>query len=88
MEEAKKILTITDENGNKTEAEILIAFRLDLTNKEYVIYTLNEKDENGNVTIYAASLIGEPGAKEIAGIDTDEEWEKMKEIIKELSKVD
>ena len=84
--EDKKILTIVDENGKETQVEVLIAFGFEDTKKEYVIYTMNEKDENGNITIYAASLKDVNGTKELGNIETDEEWEKIKEIIREISK--
>ena len=57
------------------------------TKKAYVIYTKNETDENGNVTVYAASILkSENGDTKLGGIDTDEEWSRIKEILKSLSK--
>jgi uncharacterized protein YrzB (UPF0473 family) len=84
--EDKKMLTIVDENGNETQVEVLIAFGIEATQKEYVIYTMNEKDENGNITIYASALKDVEGVKELGNIETEEEWEKIKEIIREISK--
>ena len=87
MYEEKKILKIKTEDGSEIEAEIIIAFKLDVTNKEYVIYTKNEIDEEGNVTIYASALEdGEEGIKKLTGISSDEEWEKIKEVLKTLAK--
>lgn len=88
MNEEKKIITIVNENGIKEEVEVLIAFKMEANNKEYVIYTKNEKDENGNTTIYASALEQVDGKKQLTGIKTDEEWQKIKEIIKELAKVE
>ena len=80
------MLTIVDSKGVETEVEVVIAFKIEATNKEYVIYTKNEKDEDGNITIYASALAEVNGEKQLIGIATDEEWEKIKEIIKELAK--
>ncbi|MDD3821883.1 MAG: DUF1292 domain-containing protein [Bacilli bacterium] len=82
----RKMITIMDESGNKEQVEALIAFRMDVTNKDYVIYTKNEQDEDGNVTIYASAIEEQNGQKVLTGIATDDEWEKIKEILKELAK--
>jgi uncharacterized protein YrzB (UPF0473 family) len=86
MNEEKKMITIVDSNGNREDVEVLVAFKMEDNNKEYVIYTKNEKDENGNTTIYASALEEVNGKKQLTGINTDEEWQKIKEIIKELAK--
>ncbi len=85
-EEEKKMITIVDPEGNKTDVEVVIAFKIEDTNKEYVIYTKNEKDENGNITIYVSALEEINGEKQLTGINSDEEWQKIKEIIKQLAK--
>jgi len=88
MNEGKKILTIVDTEGNKTAVEVVVAFKIETTNKEYVIYTMNEKDENDNVTLYASEIEEVKGEKQLTGIHSDEEWQRIKEIIKELAKIE
>ena len=44
MNEEKKIITLIDEHGGRTEAEVVIAFKVDATGKEYIIYTKNESE--------------------------------------------
>jgi uncharacterized protein YrzB (UPF0473 family) len=87
MYEEKKKLKIVEEDGTISEAEIIVAFRLNETNKEYVIYTFNEEDDKGNVTIYASAYEEVNGEKQLTGIATEEEWTKIKEILKALAKV-
>ena len=48
--EEKRILTITKTDGSKEQVEEVISFEFNDTKKRYVVYTKNEKDENGNVT--------------------------------------
>ena len=43
MEEKKEMMTLTLENGTKEEVELLLSFKFNDNNKEYVIYTKNEK---------------------------------------------
>ena len=44
----KKMITITLENGTTEDVEVLLSFKFNATNKEYLIYTKNETDDNGN----------------------------------------
>ena len=87
MEETnKKIMRITAIDGSVEEVEVLLAFEFNDTKKEYVIYTKNETDENGNVTIYAASVHQNGDQTELGNIETDEEWSRIKDVLRELSK--
>lgn len=87
MEETnKKIMRITAIDGSVEEVEVLLAFEFNDTKKEYVIYTKNETDENGNVTIYAASVHQNGEQTELGNIETDEEWSRIKDVLRELSK--
>ncbi|MGN0973145.1 MAG: DUF1292 domain-containing protein [Bacilli bacterium] len=82
----KKIMRITAADGSVEEVEVLLAFEFNDTKKEYVIYTKNETDENGNVTIYAASVHQNGDQTELGNIETDEEWSRIKDVLRELSK--
>ncbi len=88
MNEERKQLTIIDKLGNKTQVEVVVAFKIEAINKDYVVYTMNQKDENGNITLYASTIEEINGEKQLVGIRTDEEWQKIKEIIRELAKVE
>ena len=89
--EEKKIISIVDENGAIDEAEELLRLELSEFNKKYNIYTKNETDDNNNVTIYISELYKEnenSSDVELRAIETDQEWDKLKEILKEISKSD
>jgi len=90
MSEDKKIMSIVLEDGSIDEVEVLLTFEFTDTQKEYVVYTKNETDEAGNVTIYAASLIRTEGQEEpmLGSVETDEEWTRIKNILKEFAKSD
>lgn len=84
--EDKKIMKINSADGTVEEVEVLLAFEFNDTKKEYVIYTKNETDENGNVTIYVASVNkGEDGTT-LGNVESDEEWSRIKDVLRELSK--
>ena len=83
--EEKKIISIVDENGAIDEAEELLRLELSEFNKKYIIYTKNETDENN----YISELYKENDNSsdvELRAIETDQEWDKLKEILKEISK--
>lgn len=91
MKEEKITFKLTDENGVDTEYEVLLTFESNETNKNYMLYTDNTIDEEGNVKVYAS--IYEP--KEDGTIDenttlkpveTDSEWKIIETILDELQK--
>ena len=83
----KKIMSITNEDGSVEDVEIIVAFEFTDLNKEYVVYTKNEVDANDNVTIYISSVLGvENGEALLGGVDTDEEWNRIKDVLRELAK--
>lgn len=86
--EEKKVLSIIKEDGTKEEVELLICFTFNDTKKEYVVYTRNEKDENGNVTVYVSSVDRSVEIPKMGAIESDEEWSKIKDVLRELSKND
>ena len=70
----KKIMSIVQEDGSIDEVEVVIAFEFKDTKKEYVVYTKNEKDANGN---------GE--TPQLYGVDNEEEWNRVKDVLRKLS---
>ena len=87
MNDDKKMLSIVLEDGSIDEVEVLLSFKFTDTNTEYLIYTKNETDENGNVTIYVASVDRSDGGDPRLGtVDSEDEWTRIKSVLKELSK--
>lgn len=83
---SKKQMSIVLEDGSIEEAELLFAFEFNDTKKEYVVYTKNEKDESGNITIYVSSVTREGENVKLGSIETDDEWARIKDVLRELSK--
>ena len=82
----KKMMSIVSEDGLVEEVEVILAFEFKDTNKEYVIYTKNEKDENDNITVYVSNVDRSSGEPKLMGIDDEEEWNRVKDVLRELSK--
>ena len=84
----KKMITLTLEDGNKEKVELLLSFKFNDNNKEYIIYTKNETDENGNVTIYVSGVTRVGDEVTLNTISDDNEWSRIKDLLRELSKND
>lgn len=78
------ILKIIDNDGIEKEYKILCAFELAETEKNYVVYTDNSKNENGEVNVYA-SIYDPNDETKLEDIQTDIEWEAVEEVLKELN---
>ena len=87
MDEDKKIMSIVLEDGSIDEVEVLLTFKFTDTNTEYMVYTKNETDDKGNVTIYVASVERAEGEDpRLGSVNSEEEWTRIKNVLKELSK--
>ena len=86
MSDKKNIMITTLPDGSKEEVEVLLAFTFNDNNKEYVIYTKNEVDDNGNVTIYISNVTRVGDSITLSTVSDDNEWTRIKNVLRELSK--
>ena len=86
MEDNKKTLRINKLDGTFEEVEEVVSFEFNDTKKRYVIYTKNEKDQNGNITIYVTEVVTDIHGTRFLGVSTDEEWARIKDVLRELAK--
>ena len=84
----KKIMSIVSNDGAIEEVEVILAFEFKDTGKEYVVYTKNEKDENENITVYVSHVDRSTGEARLLGVEDEEEWNKIKDVLRELSKAE
>lgn len=82
----RKMMSIVSEDGSIEEVEVILAFEFKDNKKEYIIYTKNEKDENDNVTVYVSNVDRSSGEPRLVGVDDDNEWNRIKDVLRELSK--
>lgn len=85
--EEKEIINIIDENGIEKEVEVVAYFTLKSNNKEYLIYTENKTDANGNVEIYTSEVVNNPdGTATLQGVDDDATWTEIKKVMLDIAK--
>lgn len=73
--------TIVDKDGKEVECEVLFTFESDETKKNYIVYTDNSKDEEGNVKVYASIYNPNRENTELMPIETDREWRVIETIL-------
>lgn len=84
--EEKQMMSIVADDGSIEEVEVILAFEFKDTKKEYVVYTKNERDENDNITIYVSYVDRSNGEPKLMGVDDEDEWNRVKDVLRELSK--
>ena len=80
MNNLKKISTILS-NGTKVEYNVILTFKSNLTNKNYVIYTDNTFDQNNKLRFYAGVYDQTQANPYLGEPTTKEEWTEITNII-------
>lgn len=83
--EQKQTIVVIDKEGKEREAEVLSVFTVEKYNKDYILYTFNEKDENGMIKIYASTLVEKEDMYSFEAIATPEEWASIKDIMRDMA---
>jgi uncharacterized protein YrzB (UPF0473 family) len=81
MEEKKGIFTIVNEEGQEVECEILFTFESEETKKNYIVYTDNTLDEDGNTKVYASIYDPTGQSAALIPIETEKEWQVIENIL-------
>lgn len=80
MNDLKKISTILA-NGTKVEYNVILTFKSNQNDKNYVIYTDNTYDQNKKLRFYAAAYNPKAPTPYLGEPTTKEEWSEITTII-------
>ena len=80
----KNTFTLLDENGNEKEYEVLFTYECDQTEKNYIAYTDNSKDENGDTVVYASIYHQEDSTGRLEAIEDEREWKIIEAVLETL----
>lgn len=83
MKEKQKFVVL-DENGKEVECEPLFTFESEETKKQYVVYTDNSKDKNGNVRVFASIYKVTDKGGELLPIKSEKEWKVIETILESI----
>ena len=78
-----KLIYVINEDGIRSEATILSKFRL-ANNNDYIVYTDNTLDENGNKKVYASTFDPLEANPVLGPIETEKEWNIIEDILNKL----
>ncbi len=84
MDKGNTFKVITKDK-TEIEFEILFTFESDETNKNYMVYTDNTKDEEGNTKVYASVFNPEAEPLELLPVETEREWKIIETIIASIT---
>ncbi len=75
---------VINDEGKEVECEVLFTFESDETKKNYMVYTDNTTDEEGNTKVYASIYNPDEDETKLLPIETDKEWKIIETILDEL----
>ena len=76
---------VIDKDSKEIEFEILFTFESDETKKNYMVYTDNTKDEQGNTKVYASVFNPDAEVLELLPVETEREWKIIETIITSIT---
>lgn len=78
-------IVIVNADNEEEEVELVTYLNTKDNMNQYIVYTKNEKQPNGDIVIYISKLIEEDGLKKIIEIDDDTEWKNVQTLLKEIA---
>ena len=84
LDKSGKIIIKNDSN-EEIECDVLFTFDNNDTNKSYIVYTDNTKDELGNIKVYANTYNEDDEEGNLGNIETDEEWNIIEQIFSSIN---
>lgn len=74
-----------NQNNQPLEIEIIRYFKVN--DKKYLIFTLEEKDEQGYIKVYVSKILGLNGTLAAYDIIDETEWANVKDLVKRIIKI-
>lgn len=73
--------TVIDDNGKEILYHVLFTFESEETNKNYIVYTDNSKDETGQIQVFASIYDPNNPQSMLEAIETEKEWQVIETIL-------
>ena len=75
---------VINEEGREIVCDILFTFDSEETNKSYIVYTDNSKDDAGNIQVFASIYDPKQESPKLEPIETEQEWKIIETILNTL----
>ena len=82
--EERMTFKVFDDEGKEIECEVLFTFESEETKKNYIVYTDNTIDDDGNTKVYASVYNPNEEETKLMPIETDKEWKIIETILEEI----
>ncbi len=81
----KSSFKIVNDKGEELVCDVLFTFEDAKLNKNYIVFTDNTYDDNGQIKVYANTF--DPTGKDLGlgKIETEEEWETISKLLADLN---
>ena len=76
--------TVINSDGFEIECEVLFTFESEETGKNYIVYTDNTVDEDGDTKVYASVYEPDSDETKLLPIESEKEWRVIEVILEEL----
>lgn len=83
-DDRRMMFKAVDDEGFTIECEVLFTFESDETGKNYIVYTDNTFDEEGNTKVYASIYNPNTDQTKLLPIETEKEWKVIETLLSEL----
>ena len=80
----KQNFIVLDDKGKQIECEPLFTFESEETKKNYVVYTDNSKDKDGNVRVFASIYEVTDKGNKLLPIKSEKEWKIIETILESI----
>lgn len=84
LDKSGKII-IKNDKSEEVECDVLFTFDNNDTNKSYIVYTDNTKDDLGNIKVYANTYNEDDEEGLLGNIETEEEWNIIEQIFSSIN---
>ena len=84
MREETMTFKVINDEGKEIECEVLFTFESNETGKNYMVYTDNTIDEEGNTKVYASIYNPDEDETKLLPIETEKEWKIIETILEEI----
>ena len=80
----KNTFTMLDEKGQEHTYDVLFTFESEENGNNYIVYTDNSLDENGNIVVYASTYDPTNPQSRLGAVETEQEWKVIETILSTL----
>ena len=80
----KDKFAMLNDKGEEVEYDVLFTFENEETNKNYIVYTDQQKDDDGNMIVYASIYDKDKPKARFEAIKTEKEWKVIETILNTL----